>query len=57
MESIAWNQDIVEKAVYLDSMKDNCGVGLGFSCRYIAKYNEGIRGKRRSPGLGCRHAG
>lgn len=34
-----WNQGIVEEAVYLDSMKENGGMGLGFSHRYIAKYN------------------
>lgn len=43
MENVAWNQDIVEKAVYVDWMKDNGGVGLGFSGRYIGKYNQGTK--------------
>lgn len=43
MENVVWNQDIMEKAVYLDWMKDNDGVGLGFSGRYIGECNQGTK--------------
>lgn len=40
MDNVVWNQGIVEKAVYLDRVKADGGMGLGFSHRQKNRVKE-----------------